>query len=150
MSAFNTMLDTISYNLGRTAGAFSGVGLTIADNLTGGIALYLESAKDRIKGYLISMFDITSEISTIGADFAVAIADIFSVFRSDTAKQITADIIAIYVDIFMGITELSAKLFRDVLDTILTPFVENKDKIKEALTNTMEPIKTVLDSIHRA
>ena len=147
MSAFNTMLDTISYNLGRTAGAFSGVGLTIADNLTGGIALYLESAKDRIKGYLISMFDITSEISTIGADFAVAIADIFSVFRSDTAKQITADIIAIYVDIFMGITELSAKLFRDVLDTILTPFVENKDKIKEALTNTMEPIKTVLDSI---
>ena len=147
MSAFNTMLDTISYNLGRTAGAFASVGLTIADNLTGGIALYLESAKDRIKGYLISMFDITSEISTIGADFAVAVADIFSVFRSDTAKQITADIIAIFADIFMGITELSAKLFRDVLDTILTPFVENKDKIKEALTNTMEPIKTVLDSI---
>ncbi|RJW51649.1 hypothetical protein DXC92_05045 [Clostridiales bacterium TF09-2AC] len=147
MSAFNTMLDTISYNLGRTAGSFASVGLTIADNLTGGIALYLESAKDRIKGYLISMFDITSEISTIGADFAVAVADIFSVFRSDTAKQITADIIAIFADIFMGITELSAKLFRDVLDTILTPFVENKDKIKEALTNTMEPIKTVLDSI---
>lgn len=147
VSAFDTMLDTLVYNAGRIAGAFASVGLTIADNLTGGIALYLESAKDRIKGYLISMFDITSEISTIGADFAVAVADIFSVFRSGTAKQITADIIAIYADIFMGITELSAKLFRDVLDTILTPFIENKDRIKEALANTMEPIKTVLDSI---
>ena len=147
ISAFDTMLNTISYNLGRTAGAFSSIGLTIADNLTGGMALYLESAKDRIKGYLISMFDITAEISTIGADFAVAAADIFSVFRSDTAKQITADIISIFADVFMGITELSAKLFRDVLDTILTPFVENKDKIKEALANTLEPIKTVLDSV---
>lgn len=146
-TAFNNMLNTLAYDAGRIAGSFASVGLTIADNLLGGFSKFLEQNKERIKEYLISMFDITSEISTIRANFAVAMADVFTVFRSDTAKQITADIISIFSNAFMGITELSGKLFRDVLDTILTPFTENKDKIKEALENTLKPIEEILGTL---
>lgn len=146
-TAFNNMLNTLVYDAGRIAGSFVSVGLTIADNILGGFSKFLEQNKDRIKEYLISMFDITSEISTIQANFAVAMADVFTVFRSDTAKQITADIISIFSNAFMGITELSGKLFRDVLDTILTPFTENKDKIKEALENTLRPIEEILGTL---
>lgn len=146
-TAFNNMLNTLVYDAGRIAGSFVSVGLTIADNILGGFSKFLKQNKGRIKEYLISMFDITSEISTIQANFAVAMADVFTVFRSDTAKQITADIISIFSNAFMGITELSGKLFRDVLDTILTPFTENKDKIKEALENMLKPIEEILGTL---
>lgn len=146
-TAFNNMLNTLAYDAGRIAGSFASVGLTIADNLLGGFSKFLEQNKERIKEYLISMFDITSEISTIRANFAVAMADVFTVFRSDTAKQVTADIISIFSNTFMGINELVGKLFRDVINLILTPFTENADAIKDALNNTLAPVEEVLGTI---
>lgn len=147
VDSFNNMLNTVSYNLGRMAGSFASIGLSIADNLTGGLALYLESASGRIKGYLVEMFDIAGETSTIYANYAEAVAEIFSVFRSDTAKQVTADIIAIFADSFMGITLLVSKVFRDILDVILTPITNNASKIKDAVLNTLKPIETFLGTL---
>lgn len=147
LDAANNMINTLAYDMGRITGVFASIGLSILDNITGGFALYLGDAKERIKQWLISMFDITSSVSTISANFAVAVADIFTVFRSDTAKQVTADIIAIFADSFMGITEIIGKLFRDILDMILTPFTENSDKIKEALENSLSPISEVLETL---
>lgn len=146
-AAFQKMVDTLVYNAGRIAGSFVSVGLTIADNILGGFSKFLNQNKDRIKSYLISMFDIASSISTIQANFAVAVADIFTVFRSDTAKQVTADIISIFSNTFMGINELVGKLFRDVINLILTPFTENADAIKDALNNTLAPVEEVLGTI---
>ena len=146
-AAFQKMVDTLVYNAGRIAGSFVSVGLTIADNILGGFSKFLNQNKDRIKSYLISMFDIASSISTIPANFAVAVADIFTVFRSDTAKQVTADIISIFSNTFMGINELVGKLFRDVINLILTPFTENADAIKDALNNTLAPVEEVLGTI---
>lgn len=146
-AAFQKMVDTLVYNAGRIAGSFVSVGLTIADNILGGFSKFLNQNKDRIKSYLIAMFDIASSISTIQANFAVAVADIFTVFRSDTAKQVTADIISIFSNAFMGINELVGKLFRDVINLILTPFTENADAIKDALNNTLAPVEEVLGTI---
>lgn len=146
-AAANNMINTLVYDMGRITGAFASIGLSILDNITGGFARYFSSAKERIKQYLISMFDINSAISTIIANFAVAVSEIFTVFRGDTAKQVTADIIAIFADSFMGITELAGKLFRDILDIILTPFTENTDAIKEALENFLSPVEEVLGTL---
>lgn len=146
-AAFQKMVDTLVYNAGRISGSFVSVGLTIADNILGGFSKFLNQNKDRIKSYLIAMFDIASSISTIQANFAVAVADIFTVFRSDTAKQVTADIISIFSNAFMGINELVGKLFRDVINLILTPFTENADAIKDALNNTLAPVEEVLGTI---
>lgn len=147
VSTFNEMLDTLVYNAGKVTGSFSSVGLTIIDNLIGGMALYLDSAKERIKNYLVDMFNITSEISTIQANFVVAMGEIFSVFRSDSAKQLTADIISIFADSFMGITELSAKFGRDILNLLLGPITENAQLIKDALLNTITPLGEVIGTV---
>lgn len=80
--------NTFAYNLGRVSGSVASIGLTIADNLLGGIDLYLQQNARRIKEYLISMFNIGGEISQIAGDFSSAVAEIFSAFRSDSAKQI--------------------------------------------------------------
>lgn len=147
ITAFNHLLDTLAYNAGLKVGAFVSIGATIADNLTGGIALYLESAKDRIKDWIIRMFDITGETDTIVSNFTVAVADIFTVFRSDDAKQITSDIIQLFADGFMGVTELAGKLGRDILGLLLTPLTENAAGFKEALQNTLSPIAEITGAI---
>ena len=51
ISSFNHLLDTLVYNAGLRVGSFVSIGATIADNLTGGLALYLESAKDQRMAY---------------------------------------------------------------------------------------------------
>lgn len=147
VDAFNEMIDTLVYNAGRKAGAFLSIGATILDNLTAGIARYLGSAKGRIGQYLVDMLNITAVTDTIVTDFIVAVSDIFTVFRSDDAKQITADIIQIFADAFMGVTELAAKLGRDLLALILDPITENAEKIKEAIANTLAPIREVFDTL---
>ena len=147
VNAAKNWVKTTIYNLGQITGAVASIGVTIVDNLLGGINLYLQQNSELIKKYIVDMFNISSEINTITANFMTALADIFSVFRSDTAKQITADLIAIFANAFMGINELVAKVFRDIVNAITLPFIENKDIIKEAISNTLEPIQTITGSI---
>ena len=147
ISSANTFLDSLALNAGKVAGSFVSVGATIADNLTGGLAKYLEQNKDRIKGYLISMFDIGTEIAGTIGDLSVAIADIFTVFRSSSAKQITADFIALFANAHMGIIELGWKIGRDIIKTISEPIIENKDVIKNALGGTIEAVEPIFTAL---
>lgn len=147
IDAANEWLDSLAYNLGVTAGSMVSVGATIADNLLGGLAQYLEENTDRITQYLVDMLDIGTELNTLVGDFSAAFADIFSVFRSDDAKSITSDIIQIFSDGFMGVTELGAKLGTDILDLILTPIIENQESIKQSLEKTLGPLADICDSL---
>lgn len=147
IASANRFLDSLALNLGKMAGSFVSIGATIADNLTGGLAKYLEQNKDRIKGFLVSMFDIGTEVSGIIGDLSVTIADIFTVFRSDSAKQITTDFIALFTNAHMGIIELGGKIGRDVLKAISDPIIKNKDGIKNALSRTIEAIEPIFTAL---
>ncbi len=138
----------IAYALGQTAGAALSVGQTITENITGGIDKYLKQNSGYIKERLIGIFDATGEIAALTGDFAEAFAGVFEVFRSDTAKQCTADIIGIFSNAFLGIYQLGLEVGRDVLNCIVKPFIDNQDKIKEALTNTLKPIGRVLSVLN--
>ena len=145
--AADNFAKQFSYNLGKIAGSFASVGATIADNLLGGIDKYLQQNSPRIKDFLVSMFDIGSDISMISGRFSEAIADIFSVFRSDAAKQITADIIAIFYDGFMGALELGGAFGLDILDLITAPIIENSSEFKEAFNGILEAVQAITGSI---
>ena len=147
VSSFNEMLDTLSYNAGIKVGSFVSIGASIADNILGGLSIYLDEGKGRIKQWLTNMFDITAQTDTIKAQFMLALANIFSVFRSDEAKELTASVIQIFADAFMNISELAMKLGRDVLGLVLNPITENADGIREAIENTLGPVQTVLGTI---
>lgn len=147
MESANRMVNAFVDMAGKMAGAMVSVGLTIAANLIGGFESYLSNNTERIKEWLITVFDVTSEIYTLWGDFFVAFADVFSVFASQTAQDITGLIIQIFSDLFMGFTELVAKFTRDITDLFLSPFIENKDRIKTAIENTLNPIKTIIEGI---
>lgn len=146
-SAASRFVNSFVYMVGTFVGSLASIGLTIATNIVGGIESYLSRNVERIKEWLVRMFDIGTEINTIFSNFFIAFADVFSVFASQTSQDITGYIIQIFSDVFGGILELTLKFTRDVLDMILTPFVENKDKIKDSITQTLEPIKVVIQSI---
>lgn len=147
LGAFNNYLDSLAKNWGKRLGAFASIGATIADTLTGGLALYLEQNTGRIKDFLIKWFDINSEMEDIKGNFSVAIADIFTVFRNDTAKQITADIIKVFSDGFMGALLLGRSFGRDILYFITAPIIENTDKFKEAFGGILKAVQMVTGSI---
>lgn len=146
--AANRLVVNLTSSIGKIAGSMASVGATLADNLLGGIDKYLEQNSPRIREYLVSMFDIGSDTSVIAGNFSRAVADIFSVFRSDDAKQITADIIGIFSETFMGVTELAGKLGRDVLDLITGPIIDNSGGFKEAFSGILGTVQTYTSSVY--
>lgn len=147
LAAANSFADQFSYSLGQIAGSVAGIGTTIADNLLGGISLYLQQNTERIREYLVSMFDIGSRVAQIAGDFSKAVNTIFSAFRSGSAKQITADVIGIFSESFMGVSELAGTFAADILDIIAAPFVENADYIRTTLEDTFGAIEPVFSAI---
>lgn len=147
LAAADGWAQSVAYMLGSLVGSLASIGLTIADNLLGGIAKYLEQNKDRIKEYLISMFNIWEEVNYMFADLFQSIAYVFEAFASEDGKQLTANIIGIFVDAFMGITELSSKIFRDLSQLIIQPFVDNKDGFRTALEGFLGVLAEVTGTI---
>lgn len=147
VSAADRFVSQLALTFGQNTGAMLSTGITMAQNLIGGIEKYLTQNTERIKQYIISMFDIGTEISAIIGNFSVAFADIFSVFGGDTAQQITANLIGIFAEVGMLISENAAKLGRDILNMITQPIIENKDKIKEALEGTLQAIEPLTSGL---
>jgi phage-related protein len=145
--AANNFFDSFAYAIGQVAGSFARIGLTIAQNIIGGIEKFLKQNAQRIKNYLIDMFNIGAEISQITGNLAVAFADVFSVFGGETAQQITADLIGIFAEIGMVLTETAAKLGRDILNMIAQPFIDNKDILKSAIEGSLGVIETVTSGV---
>jgi len=147
VNAANNFANTLAYSLGQQAGAVASVGITIATNLLGGIDKYLAQNKERIKWYIVNMFNIGSEIVKIQGNFAQATANIFSVFGRENGQQVTANIIGIFSNAAMGICELSAKLGRDVLDCLTRPFIDNQSGFKTAIDSLLGVAAESLGSI---
>lgn len=147
IGAASDFLDTFAYSIGKVSGSFSRIGITIAQNLIGGIEKFLKQNTSRIKTYLIDMFDIGSEAAQIEGNFSSALAEVFSVFGGEVAQQITANIIGIFSNISMTAMGLCARLGRDMLNMIAQPFIDNKDILKSAVEGTLGVIETITDGL---
>lgn len=148
ISSANKLADNIALSLGKITGAAASIGLTCAENLTGGISQYLEGSKDYIRERIVSMLDASSEITSLVGSFAVSISDIFDVFSSPEAQQCTADFIGIFADSFLGALDLGLQFVADLAAMIVTPVAENVDKIKLAFEGLISSLSGILETIH--
>lgn len=147
LAAADGWAQSVAYMLGSLVGSLASIGLTIATNLLGGIAKYFEQNKDRIKQYLISMFNIWAEVNMLFAELFQSVAYVFEAFASESGQQLTANIIGIFVNAFMGITELASKLFRDIANLIIQPIVDNKEGLRTALEGFLGVLAEVTGTI---
>ncbi len=146
-NAAKNWINALITDLGKTAGSISSIAFTIADNFVGSIDKFLEQNKQNLQNHIVKLFDISSRGHELSGNISVAIADIFSVFRSDTAKQISADIMAIFSEAIFGSIEIVGQGANDLLYAITQPFIDNKDLIKETIEGMLEPISSVLNTI---
>lgn len=150
LAAADRFAKTVAYALGQVVGAAVAIGITIATNLVGGLNLYLEQNKDRVKGFLISMFDIGSDIAAMVGNFAQAFANVFSVFGGENGQQVTANLLGIFAGAFGAVLEIAGKAARDILDVFTRPFIDNQEDIKSALDSILEVFVTVTGAIKEA
>lgn len=139
LSAANTFADKVAVSLGKIAGAGLSISFSFANFLVGSIDNYLSQNSERIKSGIVKMFDIEGSIVDIQTNFITALADIFTVFRGDNFKQIGADLISIFANTFGTILILSESTLRDILDVVLTPITELKDRAIETMNNLSVP-----------
>ena len=147
VTAFNSFIDQFVLRIGKEVGSLASIGITIGQNLLGGFNQYLEQNQQFIKDRLIGIFNVSGEIADLVGDFSAAFADIFSVFGGETAQQVTANIIGIFSNAYLGITELSLRFGSNVLGVLADTITNNSEAIKTAVENTLKPIETYTGTI---
>lgn len=150
INAANNWANNVAYALGQLAGSMVSIGQTIVENLVGGVDSFLSKDSGYITDRIVALFDISSKVAQITGNLSTAIAEIFTVFRSDTAKNITGDFMGINADLALGFMELTGRLSSDLYNLIAQPIIDNKDKIQQAVMGLLEPISIAMDTIHGA
>ena len=150
VKAANRCANNIALAIGKIIGSTARIGLTLADNLVGGVDKYLAKSKNYIKKRIVSMFDATGEIAKLTGDYYVACADIFDVFSGDDAKAITSDIIQVFSNGFLGATDLEIKFARDFKELCVVPIIQNTEKISGTLENMLSRWRTVFDALSQS
>ncbi len=145
LSAADRWAKSFMYMLGSLAGSVASIGLTIATALIGGLGQYLEDNTDRIKGYLVSMFDVGADINMLLAELFQSVAYIFEAFASESGIRFVAALIGVLADSAMGVTEIALKIGRDFLQMLILPITENADEFKTALEGLLGSAATVLE-----
>lgn len=150
VNSASNWVNTVCYSLGQAIGAVARIGTNIVEGLVGSIDKYLSQNKERIKTHICNMFDISSADLALTGNLWQALGEISDVFKSDTAKQIGANIIAIFTNPFMSIQELCGKFVLDLKAILFQPIIDNADKIKTTIENTMKPIESFTSTLANA
>ncbi|MGN0506633.1 MAG: hypothetical protein ACI4FZ_08735 [Lachnospiraceae bacterium] len=142
--AASGFLEAYVEYLGSGVGAFASVGASLADNLAGGAKLSFDENKESVQNSMLALFDVGEQMAGVLSDFNGAASGIFEVFRSDDAKQLTADIISLFSSAFFGVTELTGQFGVDILELLTAPFTENEELIQTTIEDTFSSISPFL------
>ena len=142
VGAAKRFAESVIYNLGVVAGSIASVGLTLAVNLVGGFESYLGRNKDRIKKFLVDVFNVGTEIADEFGLIAKTIAEVFAkTFGTQTAQDLTGNLIGIFASLGGLAAEIFARYERDKMYLAWQPWIDNKDKLVEAINETIAPIQ---------
>lgn len=139
-------IESVVKMIGTVIGSISSIILTIIDAVTGGIAKFLEQNEERIKEFITSISNIVTAISDLVSKAAIAIAYVFEAFSSEQGQQLIANILGI-ISAVTGVVEIVFKIFRDLLNIVILPFIENADKLKTALEGLLGFLSNMLGTI---
>jgi len=136
--------------LGQVTGSVARIGVNVAEFFVGSIDKYLSQNTDRIKTFICNMFDISSADLALTGNLFQALGEISDVISGDTAKQIGANIIAMFANPFMSVTELCGKFVLDLKGILFQPIIDNSEKIKTTIENTLKPIEKITGTLAEA
>lgn len=147
VKASEKWVESVTTNISKITKSIAKIGLNMAEMLVGSIEKYLQNNKKRISKFIANMFTISSDDINLTGAFIEALGKLSEVFTGDTAKKIGADIMAIFFNPIMSVTELLSKFIADIKENVLTPIIDNVELIKTTIEGILPPIQTVLDTL---
>lgn len=147
VNSANNLVKTWTYALGQSVGAIARIGVNIAEGLVGSADGYLQKNSERIKKFLISMFDVTAERFTFVGNFMEAIGKISDVFAGKEAKSIGTSIIEMFANPIMSVYDVINKFITDLTKLLVTPIINNCDLIKQTIQNTLGPVSSIFGTL---
>lgn len=148
--------DSFVLNMGKISGSIASIGLSIAQNLVGGIALYLEQNTPQIKQFLIDMFDIQADVLNTLGNLTQSIAYIFGAIGTEAGQQLTANFIGIVSSLFIGVYTLVSTIGRDIFIALSQPFIDGKETLRQTFEDILSNmsdglgfIKTTVDEVFK-
>ena len=150
LSASENWANTFIKNIKKVVGSVGQIGANIAENLVGGIDFYLTQNGGRISEFIGSMFDISSVNFDITGGLFESFAEISDLLNSDIAKQISADIISMFMNPLMSVTTFIGQWSSDLYGMFAQPIIDNTALIKETIEGLLEPVQTVTGTISEA
>ena len=148
-SAKNWVQATIN-DFKSIVGGVAQIGLSAGELFYGSVDNYFKANKDRVAGFISSMFDISGRTKEIEGRLYKSLGEISKVFTSGTAKQIGADIISMFANPFMSLTETFGSFITDMQNLLVTPISDNVELIKQTFEGTFEAIKPFFDTLSEA
>ncbi len=148
LNAVGESIESTIRMIGTVIGSIASIILSVIAGITGGVAKFLEDNEERIKEFIISVSNIVTEINNMISKVAVAIAYVFEAFSSEEAQELIANILGI-INVTTGVIEIVLKVFRDLLNIVILPFIENADKLKITLEGLLGFLSSVLGTIEK-
>ena len=134
-AAVKRFTDTCAFALGEVVGAAASTGVSIAENLVGGMARYLERSKEFLKKILANIFNLGADLVGLFGDFAAAVATVFRSLGSEGAKQLTSGFIGMFANAALGMIQTVEQVAYAIAKPLLQPFIDNAEKIREVFSN---------------
>lgn len=102
---------------------------------------------DKLQQKFPVIFDLAAERARLTREMIDIVADIASVFRSDTAKKIGENLRSIFSESFEFILEMSLRFGNDFMEVIINAIKDNKENLKSTLESALNATQTVTGTI---
>ena len=139
-SAVADFTQSALFALGQLAGSVASVGVSVGENLVGGLARYLDAYKPYIAERLAGLFSVGGDLAQLLGNTAQALADIFRSLGSEGAKQLTAGLLGTLGNALLGMAQTLGNTLQAVLVPLLQPIIDNAVKIRDVLSGALAVI----------
>ena len=134
-AAVKRFASTAVFALGEIVGAAASIGVSVAENLVGGFAQYLNRSKDFLKKILPNILNLGADLMALLGDTVAAIATVFRSLGSEGAKQLTSGFIGMLANSALGIIQTVEQVAYAIAKPLLQPFINNAEKIRDVFAN---------------
>ena len=148
--AAESWANSFIINSKKIISSMAEIGSNIAELLVGSIDYYITENADRIANHVADMFKISREHFQMAGMLSESLAEISEILTTGYGKQIGADLIAMFANPLMSVTETLSKFAGDYLSIFAQPIIDNTDLIKSTLQGLLQPIQEITGTFSEA
>lgn len=147
LAAVDTFAKRAAFSLGEIVGSGVSIGISVAENITGGLAQYLRGSSGFIAESISGFFNAATQIADLSGSGAVAVGKIAESIKSEGAVNITSAFMEIFGNTWFALKELALQESADMMGLIVIPIADNADQIKKIFEDVFGAVGTFSQSV---